>query len=234
MTRTDSSKLLSLLALAAGAAAMPQTSQADVVFTDLSTNNVTVGPTAMASFLLDNLPGTARIAFQAFHKATTLVPQGSSRWVNVAKAAGYARFASHSSFVLPLGPGKTWNQIVTSRHLIAVSTTFGAVAAANSAGGRTPSSFDHRYLLFKIKDSTLPNSPLRYGWIDVSVSNPVTGTNGPLVTVWGYAYDTTGATLATGAVPEPAPVALLALGALTLGASGLRAWRKQRPAQSES
>ena len=52
----DPSKLLSLLALAAGAASMPQTSNADIVVTDLSIPVTVVGNTN-SSFLIDNLPG---------------------------------------------------------------------------------------------------------------------------------------------------------------------------------
>jgi hypothetical protein len=231
-SHADASKLLSLLALAAGAVAIPQTGHADIIFTDLSTNNVTIGPTAMASFLLDNLPGTARLGFQASHIATS--HGGSSRSVRLSQKAGYVRLASHNAFAVPRGPGVTWNQVVTSKHLIASSTVLEVVAAANSQGGRTPASFDHEYLLFKFKDSTQVGSPLRYGWIDVSLFNPGTATNTPLVTVWGYAFDNTGAPLPTGTIPEPAPVAMLALGALTLGATGVRAWRRNRPAPTEA
>src|SRR5882724_11467026 len=61
----DPSKLISLLALAAGAIAMPQTSNADVIVTDLGINFVTVGTNANTSFLIDNLPGTARLVFES-------------------------------------------------------------------------------------------------------------------------------------------------------------------------
>src|SRR6266478_4517639 len=66
----DSSKLMSLLALAAGALAMPQTSNADIVFTDLSSAPVTVGPLADPSYLL-NLPGTHHFSFLARTKVAT-------------------------------------------------------------------------------------------------------------------------------------------------------------------
>src|SRR6266481_4066175 len=58
----DGSKLMSLLALAAGALAIPQTSNADIVFTDLSSAPITVGPLADPSYLL-NLPGTHQFSF---------------------------------------------------------------------------------------------------------------------------------------------------------------------------
>src|ERR1022692_2828759 len=59
--RVDPTKLLSLLALATGAAAMPQTTNADIIFTDLSSYPVTVGYSGVAEFDF-TLPGTAQLA----------------------------------------------------------------------------------------------------------------------------------------------------------------------------
>ncbi len=53
---------------------------------------------------------------------------------------------------------------------------------------------------------------------------------GPNVTIWGYAYDNTGAkpTMGQLPVPEPSSGALLVMGAMALGARGLRKWRQKR------
>jgi hypothetical protein len=214
----DSSKLVSLLALAAGALAMPQSSHADVIVTDLGTNFVTVGPHGSPSFLIDNLPGTARLDFEAH---TSLVR--SSRVVSAAQKAGYVRLkTNNASFVVPAAAGATWNQI-------AGATTVNGLAGKVDPAGHFPNSFVHLYLPFKFKDSTQVGSPVLYGWIDVSLSNP-DDKSGPDLTIFSYAYDNTGATVPMGAIPEPAPTSLLALGALTLGAKGVRAWRKNRKA----
>jgi len=127
------------------------------------------------------------------------------------------------AFVALAGPGKTWSQFGTRQ------SVFGTIAQAYPAGHR-PDGFDHKYMLFSFKDSTL-NNALRYGWVDISLVN-VTGTQ-PIVTIFGYAYDNTGAKIPAGSIPEPAPIALLALGALTLGAKGLRSWRRWRSAESD-
>jgi len=224
----DSSKLLSLLALAAGAAAMPQSTNADVIFTDLSTNPVSISTNANLSFIITNLPGTARVWFQTNKRATLI---SSTRVVSVRQNAGYVRLKTHSfpsqvginAFVVPVGAGVTWNQVV------GVTSASGALAKANALG-HFPNGFDKQYFVFRFKDSTQVGSPLLYGWINFSVAYPGSGKY-PEVTIFGYAYDSTGAFLATGVstVPEPAPVALLALGALTLGAKGLRSWRRHRP-----
>ena len=216
-----SSKLVSLLALAAGTLAMPQSGNADVIVTDLTTNFITVGPSGSASFLLESLPGTARLGFD-FHEQMTMI--GSSRVVSAAQKAGYVRLKTHSSFLVPAAAEKTWDQIA------GVSSVNGLVAKANGYGV-FPSSFIHLYLAFKFKDSTQVGSPVYYGWIDASLSNPLTG-SGPDVTIFSYAYDNTGAKIPMGAVPEPAPAALLALGALALGAKGVRSWRRNRPTGS--
>ena len=57
---------------------------------------------------------------------------------------------------------------------------------------------------------------------------------GPNVTIWGYAYDNTGAQLTMGSVPEPGSAAVLAVGALMLGARGLRNWRHHRETAGKS
>jgi len=216
MSEGSSAKLLSLLALATGAAAIPQLSRADVIFVDLSTNPPVVGPGGDASFIIDTLPGIARLGFGRHTDAVN-----SSRWVTAGQRAGYVRLRTNASFVVVAPLGRTWNQIGGA------PSTFGTVGAVNLYG-HFPPSFDHQYLAFKFQDSSQGSLAL-YGWVDLSLSNPANG-SGPDVTIFGYAFDTTGALLPTGIVPEPSPIALLALGALAFGAKGLRSWRRNRPA----
>jgi len=198
---------------------MPQTSKADVVFTDLGLDFVTVGPVGTNSFLIDNLPGTARIGFQS-----GMTFQGG-RLVSAAINPLFGNyFKTHSAFVVMAGLNATWNQIGTQVN--AVLSHNGNVAGDQGAN-HFPNSFVHLYLAFKFKDSTQPGDNDRYGWIDLSLSNPG-GLVGPNVTIFGYAYETTGVMLPMGSIPEPAPSALLALAALTLGATGLRSWRQKR------
>src|SRR5205809_4381333 len=93
----DPSKLVSLLALAAGAVAMPQTSNADIIFTDLGTNPVTVGTNFASSFTITNLPGVARLGFLF----RTRPPTNTSRYVlaqQVAPAAKYVWLRTNASF----------------------------------------------------------------------------------------------------------------------------------------
>jgi hypothetical protein len=215
--RCESKKLLSLLALAAGATALPQTSEADIIFTDLSASPAQVGSLSSSSYLIDTLPGTARLGFVAKTRATVV---SYSKLVTAGQKAGYVRVKTNLSFVVPASAGNAWNQIAGA------SSVYGFVGVATYSG-HFPGSYSNRYLAFKFKDSTQVGSPLRYGWVQISLSNPSNGGD-PNVTIFGYAYDDTGAQIPMGAVPEPGSTALLALGALALGARGVRSWRRNR------
>src|SRR5437870_1910235 len=92
----DSSKLMSVLALATGALAMPQTSNADIIFTDLSANPPTIAGTNTSSFLIENLPGTARLGFLgATH---TNVPQMlTTHSIRAVRRGGYVRIKTDAA-----------------------------------------------------------------------------------------------------------------------------------------
>jgi len=214
----DSPKLLSLFALAAGTLALPQTSQGDIIVTDLSQNPASITGTLTSSFLIDNLPGTARLGFQGRTQMNPAMMM-TTHSVRASQRAGYVRFKTDAAgFVVAASAGLTWLQ------LPGVSSVNGYAAVANQTG-HAPDSFEHKYMAFKFKDATVAGSPVRYGWIDYGVANATASV--PMVNVFGWAYDNTGATIpmGVGAVPEPAPTTLLALGALALGAKGLRSWR---------
>ena len=225
----ESSQLLSLLALAAGAVAMPQTSEADVIYTNLATPEL-IGPADNTLFTIDNLPGTARLAFRGRYH--TFGTSSSSRWVSATVPAGYAKLKTSGFFALPVAAGHAWGTIggTSSNRALVAAWTF-----SNLRFRHSPDGFSDMYFAFKFADSTQGNA-LRYGWIKVSLANSQGNANGPDLTITSWAYDTTGVQLPTGSlgVPEPSPVALLALGALTMGAKGLRSWRRNRPAPSQS
>lgn len=108
-----------------------------------------------------------------------------------------------------------------------------AVGWASELGQSPASGYDHKYLAWYFEDAGNP----RYGWAEVSLSialvNPGSGAN---LTIWGYAYDNTGAkpTMGQMPVPEPTSGALLVMGAMALGARGLRQWRQKREAARQS
>jgi hypothetical protein len=118
-----------------------------------------------------------------------------------------------------------WGQISAG---LAEKAGFGSATSSGHVGN----SFSGLYLAFEFRDTTLTGNPMRYGWagLSLAIGNLASG-DYPRLTVSGWAYDNTGAQIPMGAtvpVPEPSSMALLALGALTLGASGVRSWRRNR------
>ena len=213
----ESAKLASLLALATGAVAMPQTGNADVIVTDMSGNPAIVGFLSNPSFVINNLPGTARLGFTFLQQGTSTLTE--IRGVLAGQVAGYVRVKTNANLVVHVPAGLAWGQVAGN---VAVSGTMGAA----NYGAHNPNSYGPEYMLFRFKDSTQGNA-LRYGWAEVSLANGnLNSSEGPEVTISRYAYDTTGAQLPTGQVPEPSSVALLALGALVFGAKGIRCWKR--------
>jgi hypothetical protein len=222
----DPSKLVSLLALAAGAAALPQTSKADIIFFDLSTTPVSVGTAGVGFFSTGtDLPGGVELGFRLRVRGSTSLT--SIRYVSASKQNGYIGVKDTAGGFIAVGnAGQQWNQIAG----VANAFYSGAIGLAKFSA-HSPNSYNNKYLAFLFRDSTQAGSPLRYGWAGISLSNAnLSSSEGPLVTITGYAYDNTGAQIPMGAmpVPEPSTMALLALGALTLGAKGVRSWRRNR------
>ena len=103
------------------------------------------------------------------------------------------------------------------------------IGAATTNRHSPANGYSHKFLGFQFQDTAQGNA-FRYGWIeiDLSVDNIGIFSPGPTVTIYGYAFDNTGSQPAMGQVPEPAPMAVLVVGALALGARGIRAWRRER------
>jgi len=229
-----SSKLVSLLALATGAMAMPQNSNADIIYTDLSSNPAQVGFLGGGALFMLDLPGSASFGFQRFENTVqTTTPFTTTflyRTVLAADMFGTAQVqiqGGPGGFAAPLAYNAQWDQGLPLTFQV-------ALGVANTYSHSPLASYDHQYLAFTFVDDSLGGGT-RYGWIEVglNISNISPGSpriGGPNVTIYGYAYDNTGVqpTMGQRPVPEPSSAALLVIGALTLGARGLRDWRRDR------
>lgn len=228
----DSTKLVSLLALAAGAIAMPQTSSADIIYMDLGAG-VSVGYGSGTAEYQVGLQGTA--VFKFVRRATTAQTLTGSLTINyrsvIAGDFGPATtppvgVQQLAGFAVPKGFGASWDQ---GGGTMGLGIYVGTANDLLINGGKTPStSYDHQYLAWQFGDSTQGDAT-RYGWIEIGlqVNNYPTG---PLATIYRYGWDNTGAkpTMGQLSVPEPNAAAIVALGAMALGARGVRAWRHKR------
>ena len=233
------SKLKALLAVSAGAVALPQVVDAAIIYSGTINEQVGFSPGFNASYTLD-LPGNADLQLiRASVPGSYPVNLSNTARVDFRQLNGYARVRAYGgtpAFAKRNSVGLTWDgivgQTVTSARIGWRSTYF---TTSGPAGGvRGPGSFTDKYIAFKFQDSTAGNAD-RYGWALISMS--VTGGfpvgSGPDVTLTSWAYDDSGAKIAMGAgavaaVPEPSAAALMAIGALALG--GVRRWRASKRA----
>lgn len=251
----DGRKLTSILALAAGAAALHAPGDADAAIVVYDVGPFTVGFDSgqLASAPIDLLPGSSpkQIVFEAgtninrsyfiragFDNATSLADrigiQASGRsmetniGVNVAFRTGY---------------GPTWgatartaadtraNIVFSAKFRTGTNSLVDPPVYYSQMQGVGPGALSNKYLLFTFRnsDSYLVN----YGWVHLAAVTRTPGTpTGMSVTIDKWAYQSDGTRIRAGqtmVVPEPSTNAALAMGgALVAGASGLRAWRRRR------
>jgi hypothetical protein len=229
----DSGKLVSLLALAAGAAAMPQSSHADIIYQNLSANPQRVGYAGgYGDAYQFTVPGTAQFGFKRQSQTghTTLGSLTINYRTVVAGRLGGAVQAGvqgNLGWAAPQNFGAAWDQGLGLFYNVYVGT-------GNDLNHFPNSDYDHKYLAWAFVDTTQGNVT-RYGWAEIGLSIG-NYPGGPNVTIYGYAFDNTGLqpTMGQTAVPEPSSAGLMVLGALALGAKGLRSWRRNRAAADKA
>lgn len=229
--------LKSLLTLASGAAslgAIDPSAQATLIATTFATpQTVGYGSGQLISFNID-LPGTANLQF------ARSAPASSSNLVLAAQTNGYVRVGQQSgvrsadvggeNVAFRTNAGATWNN---AGRINAINS--GNIIRSTSSQIAGPGAFSDKYLLFTFKNS-LKEDQLLYGWVGMSAATLTAGEYTTMsVTLTGWAYDDTGATIKAGdgllAVPEPSNAGLLVV-AMVVGGSALRQRRKSRPAAS--
>jgi PEP-CTERM motif len=221
-------KWLFLSALSAGGMAVGGVSLAGVILTPVN-QNVGNFPNDNSSITLD-LPG-----INDMRVFTTTGPFTNS--VRLAGATGATYFKVHRyniftvsganppKFAQPSPAGQLWGAVPGT-----VGSTGNLAAASHTFQPGFPPVGSDRYFDFQFADSTAGGA-LRYGWLEAIItkaSNPGFPPNVE-VDVVRYAYDDTGAQIGPpAAVPEPASIVLGGLGALVMGAAGVRRWRKNK------
>jgi len=121
--------------------------------------------------------------------------------------------------------GPTFRQNVWTRTNGATHNGVGSISFRqyNYRTGYSLAGYGTQYALFSFD----VGSQTDYGWLELSLGG--SPGSAPFVRLIGYAYDTSGKQIPAGAIPEPKHLPL-ALGALALGAVGVREWRKKRNA----
>jgi hypothetical protein len=163
---TDSTKLGSLLALAAGVIAIPQTGSADIIYTDLSLNPEKVGYTSPNAFYLLDLPGSVVFGFirTQTYLSTTLGTLNFRTVIAGRLGAGPNAFIQvDNGLAAHLPFGAAWDQ----GNAVAAFTS---VAWAGSYVLVPNAGYDHEYLAFQFVDDSAGGSPTRYGWVEISLS----------------------------------------------------------------
>lgn len=106
---------------------------------------------------------------------------------------------------------------------ISAASTYGTTGTQTTTGAGAPfrTTQSTAYVGVQFQNEANANL-LTYGWVLLST----TATTGFPATIIGYAYESSGAAITAGAIPEPSTFALL--GVVAAGAVGLRAWRKRK------
>jgi hypothetical protein len=227
----------SLSALGAGALLGAATADAGVVYSGPVDQVVGFGPGTVSLYSSGPFgPSSTHFTFYAF---SSYFKSFNNRGV-VASACGCLGFLTSSGFLKMFDKGAVWP--AGSAYS---SSNYGRIAqriwGTFPTGGSSPiyktthfagglASFNDKYALFAF--GTGPDT--LYGWIHLSLSvTDAFGSDpalGPNLRVVDWAFEDSGQTLAAGDAPEPATFIPTGVGALALGAVGLRKWRKTRKA----
>jgi hypothetical protein len=223
----------SLSALGAGALIGAGTAEAGVAYSGPVNLTVGFGPDTIPFYSSGPFgPSSTHFSFAALSFQT----QGYHFRGVGGFACGCLGFLTSSSFLKLVDKGAVWpvggtyssfsTAGVGVRRWVSTMISGNPYTVHTSHGG--PSRDGYALFAFDSGPDTL------YGWIHLSLSiNNQFGSDpalGPNVTIFDWAFDDSGQTLAAGDAPEPATAIPTGLAALALGAVGLRNWRKARKA----
>lgn len=204
-------------ALAATAATLPD-AQAGIVYSGAISLNV---PTTGAGIYLNVVTGVSS-ASPTSAPGWDINPYGSSSlsFFSPAAPAGGVYVVN-----APGGTSATAPDNLAPGTLISGASGFGAGIGETTGPTAFTLNSTANYLGFRFQNEA--TGAVDYGWAQLSLS---TTTSSQPRSIIGYAYENTGAAIGAGVVPEPTTTATLGLGVLTLGAAGVRQWRRRKVA----
>lgn len=230
--KSSAVRLASLSALGAGALGVGAgVAHAGIIYTPLS-GHVGFTPEGVspagATTFTTNVGGGLR-SFLVGRGSNTATHQTNSGYVRTYKywvsLIGHSLAFKAADAVL----GQTWLKLgggaITKMQLGARTSVFTYHTRSDHGGDPFSGTIGTFYKLFEFK----PGATDLYGWIQFNQSISDGKDNGPEVDILGMAYDDSGNPIPAGDTsPEPSSAALAGLGALALGAAGLRRWRAAR------
>jgi hypothetical protein len=193
----------------------------------LGLNSFTLGPNPSSfSWNIDNT-GNAEFLFIADSgNLIRLNPSGTNDKIHI-RTTGFSAFkvldATKGAYVKTTGPAYMSQPFA--------HTNFTLLNNGKIASGMLSANFKNGTVGY-IGFSFQHNSKTCYGWASITVTE--NAGNMGTVTINSWAFENNGGNIIVGdagAVPEPAEAAL-GLGALALGAAGLRRWRKAKAAKA--
>lgn len=231
-------KLASLSAIGAGAVGFGAgEAKANLVFTNLSPSphvgfNNTSAKVFTTSFLAVHQIHTIHFAAvsNTSHRATGTVVH--FRTVNF--KGSKVSFATTHGHLAVVPQDATWGgDAAAGNGSVARRSWFQTLSHGDMGfGTRGTGPVTNEYALFRFSTGA---STFDYGWINFSLTETdafgTSGSLGPNLTILSYAYDTSGEILPAGdqePLPEPSAFEMSGLGALALGAVGVRRWRAAR------